>query len=904
MLVNEFSKDALDLGYAQFAIGIVLSKLNEPEAAKAVIAFEGSYVDGEKSVGEQEMLLRRRATIEEEIRKTGDNLISGLIKYLTDKKCLYRHDRSGRYKKVTAVSLRELLSDVSALSKVYREAMILLSDYGKLNLLVAYMDTDEYRETFKHDVLVKYNLSADGVRRNDLSDSIIAEIHADYKRFIQQNSCNGAYSPITGTPTAFLRNAFNAFFARGNSIQKILNTKGTNMDAGGESDMTLIDFHTIDAKEQQEQFDFIDVANRINRASYLMFSHNHNSVAFFDIFSCYREEKMKQRMQQNKRMLNTLLQGCSIEFEDSASVLNCGNLNTINNKKSSRIALCKIFSPIVDKGLSQKELYKYYKRAMQLTGETDNHDGRRLFTYVGADGVNSSTSHIENNSQMLQIIVNGHLALRELVNYLNRDDSIASIYNFPAIIFRNQEYLRRFQTIEEYVNYIQDVSPLVEEVRTDIKRSRDVVDGFYSNDIIWKYLGVNNLMNDNLFKKLASMPLSFIKSAVNNSETLSKDKELEHCFVHMSDKLKQVRKCINEWSCSGDLIACYKSLSEFYDDIIVGGWDEFDVLAKYSVVLSFYQTLKRTLTMEGKPLVDKDGFYLYESANVLNEMIAVSSSVGALCQKNEEFKKQYVLQAKQRALCCTQAYRFLLGETAEAVCNWQELREFFCACELLLAMLYRMYERGLKKVSDEVRQSINYAYLMVAYMAGDKELYGMPQVVSSCDDFSFIYRDGSVPEFYVGRQKSVEESMEINKKRNRVLVKVVNKFLAAFGDSYNVFPLSILLLNKYVPKRYTAVVSETDVDLVLHEAAKGIFGYRNSLKVDTKLKNWIKGIAECDSDGYVLNGDERCDLYDNHSYVLNSGFVVRLSLDRKSYTYSILSDEDRTQLYNKIALSI
>ena len=107
----------------------------------------------------------------------------------------------------------------------------------------------------------------------------------------------------------------------------------------------------------------------------------------------------------------------------------------------------------MDEGLSQGDVYQYYRDAMALTASTPHHDGRRLFTYVDKSGmVKGKTNHVENNSQMMQIIISGHLALRELVQYLSKENSPCSIYNFPTLIFRNREYLYRFQTLEEYVS--------------------------------------------------------------------------------------------------------------------------------------------------------------------------------------------------------------------------------------------------------------------------------------------------------------------------------------------------------------------------------------------------------------------------------------------------------------------
>lgn len=904
MLVSEFSDDFLDLAYAQFAIGIVLSQLNESAASKAVIAFKSTYADGSISEEQTARLVDERNKLEENFLKTGKNVITGLLEVLQTKEVLPVFDKSGYYKKKVMVSLGDLLIDKNCVKKIYRNTMELLRKFSKYELIAVYIDTAEFKETFKRDILRKYSYSADRFRMNDVSDSIVDEIRDDFKREIRANSCNGSYSPISGTPTAFLRNAFNMFYSRSGNIQRIFNTRGTNADAGGESDMTTIDFYTLNPTSSAAAFDFIDVANRINRASYLLFDHNGNDVAFFDILSCYREEKIRERMRQDKRHFDTFLKGCEVKFVDSSSNLNCGNENTINNKKSSRIELCKLFSPIVDKGLSQSELFSYYRKALALTNATDNHDGRRLFTYVDYETgvISGATNHVENNSQMFQIIVSGHLALRELVEYLDKNRAVASIYNFPTIIFRNKDYLRRFQTIEEYVSYIQDVSPLVEQVRNDSVRRKEFLDGFACNDQVWKYLGDNNLMYDNLFTKLISMPLSFIKSAVNDSKVLSKDTEFEQRYSFLLQTLKNLSERVETFTESGNLLECYSNIEKVYLTVRDASFSEKSKLFQYSIVLSFYKTLCHTLSLEQKFICDSNGYYLFEESNVVEEFQKVSGGMQKLISENPKFAEVYKKQVICRAVAISKVYSFITGVEVSTVCDWKQFREFFCVCELLCGLLRRLYENGVLKVHKAVRQYEDFSFLIISKMAEDREIFEMPSVISSCDELTFLYKDPEIHELYINKLRSNSECLSINEERNRRLVPAVNRFLSSFGEDLNAFSLGMALLDKYVSERHTTVNFETDVDVVLHEAARKAYGFNNALRVDAKIKNWLSGIAEHDDDGYVLRDERRCDLYDNDTFVLSNGFLVKLNPDQRGYSYSIMTEKDVVQLSHKLAL--
>ena len=452
MLISDYSSEILTLGYTQLAVSIALSRLGEDKASRAVAAFYGLNSNETKVSDVSVIYKENRVQVEQRLTSGKDNMIDGFVKYVSEVPCLVIVDAGTHKKTSRTVTLLELLEDPENLNRIYQTVMIMLAKNSLTSLIGLYIDTKEYKEYFEHDVSKYFRLSADKTRTNDLSASIMSALLADFKRFVLANACTGAYDPNTGTPSAYLRHTFICYYRMSDNVREILNTKGTNLDTGGDSDMTIAEYQTISDKFEAKSIDFIDIANKINRASHLLFNHNGNPLAFYDILSCYRESRIQSRMKDDKLQFANVLPGCTITYEDSSNILNCGNENTINNKKNSRISLCRLFSRIVDEGLSQGDVYQYYRDAMALTASTPHHDGRRLFTYVDKSGmVKGKTNHVENNSQMMQIIISGHLALRELVQYLSKENSPCSIYNFPTLIFRNREYLYRFQTLEEYV---------------------------------------------------------------------------------------------------------------------------------------------------------------------------------------------------------------------------------------------------------------------------------------------------------------------------------------------------------------------------------------------------------------------------------------------------------------------
>lgn len=902
MLISDYSSEILTLGYTQLAVSIALSQLGEDRASKAVVAFYGLNSNETKSSDVSLIYKNNREKIENMLMNSKDNMIDGFIKYVSTTECLVITDTGTHRKTSRAVTLPELLDDPENLNRIYQTTMLLLSKNSLISLIGLYIDTKEYRDYFEHDVSKYFRLSADKMRSNDLSASIMTSLLADFKKFVLTNACTGAFDPNTGTPSAYLRHTFICYYRLSDSIRNILNTKGTNLDLGGDSDMTMAEYQTISDKFEIKSIDFIDVANKINRASHLLFNHNGSSLAFYDILSCYRESKIQLRMKDDKLQFANILPGCTITYEDSSNIINCGNENTINNKKNSRISLCRLFSRIVDEGLSQEDVYQYYREAMTLTASTPHHDGRRLFTYVDKSGmIKGKTNHVENNSQMMQIIISGHLALRELVQYLSRDDAPCSIYNFPTLIFRNRDYLYRFQTLEEYVSYIYDVAPLVEEVKNDPVRSEHVINNcYFDNDSVWRLLGTSNLMQDNMFAKLTSMPLSFIQSAVSGSQALSKDEIFEKKYNALSYKFRLMMNVKDKCGFGKTLTEKHKAIEMFGSTILTSRFDTYSNLNKYGIALAFYDCLLETLKAEGKPPY-KDDYYLYEQESITKEFTTFSQAVKTLILKDVRYKEIFIKQAKIRIMCVTKLYSMLLDKKEIKMCNWEELREFFCIMETIKGLIDRLYTKGLVSIAEEVHSGENFAFLLVARMAEEAKDFSIPQVIISCDELSTLYRSENIPAMFISKLKTIDECIVMNQERDKSLVIGVNKFLSSFGDDYEVFSLGEQLINKYVSKKYASVSKDAELNDLLYRASCDAQSFNNLGKINRRVQSWLKGVANLDEFGYVVHNGQRVKLREN-TYVLGRGLLVTVSDDKKHYSIGIMSEDDEQILSYKWSL--
>ena len=897
MLIDKFKTDKLVLGDAQFAVALALSQLGESVASSAVLEFMGTNANAYKGTE----CLACRAKIQNEIRESGQDLVFGLVEYLNTN-AVIRIKRAGITVQTGNVRLVDLLEHNHSTVEIYTRAMTILRKTGVKKLLVTYMDTAEYQKVFEKDVRTKHSLSADGYRLNDLSTGIVNEIRDDFKKFVERSSSNGTYNPASGTPLAYLRNTFNMFYGtdRHSKFAEILNTKGTNYELGGsnsDNDLSFIDFNGIEATDAKAEIDFINLASRIQRASFLIFSHARSDIAFLDIFSCCRDEQLRMRLIKEKEAQAKNLRGCTFNYVDSAEDMSGGNADTVRNKKVSRVGLCKIFSPIVTKGISQKEVLDYYRKAIVYTDNLPTtKDGTHLFNTP-----NFTTKHVENNSQMLQIIISGFLALKELVEYLQRDDVPMSVYNFPTIIFRNKDYLRRFQDIDEYVSYINTVAPLVEEVRSDSSRKVARWEGIASNDVVWEYLGASNLMHDKLFKKLADMPLGYITNAVRDSQVLSQDKIFERDFSKMRKNLETLSEMYEEkYIRVGGLQYRYNALKGILQIMRDPRFKGMSNAFQYATAFGAYMSLRELLDgIECHPVCDANGKYLYYQNNALEEMQNVQGDLKDTIEVRPDIAEAYKTQPVIRALLISQIYQVFTGIELENgyVLEQREFYNFWYTGTVLLKIFSTMCGR-MEEITQDVRGFENSAFLVIASVARDPAIFELPQNIVSCDELAFLF--DATTSSHLLSDLSVEEIEIVNRDRDRVLLKAVNKFLAIFGEEYNSFALAGDLLDKYVSKKYEPIAVETVADRTLKRMAEKAHSFEFTMSVPATVRNQLQALAPTDESGYLMVGNERFCLDAGRSFILDNGVIVILTPTQEDATFSCVSETDIMQLKNQI----
>lgn len=875
MLISDFVKESLSLGDAQFAISLALSQLGEERASKAVLTYLATK-DADISVVE------RRQEVNALITESNQGMIPGLLNVLSTNKVLSVVSSNRATKVRSYQSLTDLL-ETQTIKNVYNQTMHIVCSTNPSKYLLLYMDSPDYKKHFFRDVRGKFYKSADGLRNNNLSDGVCEEIRQSFRKWIDFYSSNGVYDPASGAPMAYLRNAFSSMYAAGadSEVYTILNRTGTNMDVG--ENATMMDFIGLESVYEESDFDFIEVANRINRASRLLFSHNNNPIAFYDIFSCYRDGMLTEKFENHNSSFKRALVGCDICVADSSQEYGRGHEGAVKNKKAGRVALCRVFEPVITNGIAQSQIQELYDNVIKLTDTLSVKDGVRLFSTK-----HHATKHRESNSEMLQIILSGYLGVRELMGFLEHNDLGASIYNFPAIIFRNAEYLKRFQTVEEYVKYVTPVTMLVEEAAA----SKDDVDGVVRNEVVWGYLGASNLLRGDMFKKLAEMPLDYIKSAVGDSKIVSReDYFLSHIYEFTKD-IKRMHGLIAERLSDNSFSGNFNLCKQLAASILAPDFKQRSADMQYAMSILFVLISKRLFSAEKSPVVDSSGNYLLREPDCISECTRVLNGI-VTDTTSKEVAAMYSRALGLRCKALSKVYELYTGETTNN-CSWEQLREVFFFTEVLYKLLTKYNERLSSVESLEIKSSL---YLLLANIATDTAVYELKSPLSSCDDLSFIFEKG-FPQYFINKIVSPEETIEYSAQRNTKLLLTVNRFLECHKENVNALHIAFDLLDQYVAKKYSPVVRESQAETLLISASEAVrmLGAYNQANGD--IRSRLEGMFKADKYGYVMCGSERFVLDDK--YVLISGHSIRLDLHNNVYIPGVLTEDEFNILQNRL----
>ena len=886
MLLNSFKKEPYDFHEAKFALAIAVDRLGEGKVSEKIVL----YLSAKETGGMYQELYD---SVKEKLASYRMGMVSAVIHYLWEEPVLCEEEVSNRTgQSHTKKSLCELLPKSSE-DELYSLTMRLLSVTDVDHLIQEYVRTNHFKEHFDRKIKHNFRYSQDSIRENVLNDATLIALRTDFYVWVGHYSSNGSYDVSTCTPVPFLLHTFDYYVRSvGSRFYEILNTRGTASSLGGDAKLTLVDTVGISLNREGGELNFRRVCRQIYEASYLLFRHSDSQVAFYDIFSYHRDVQLEGLVQQKLPVLKKL-DGCIIHYVDDTAYHAEGFTASIRAKKAGRVALCELLEDIVTTGVHKEDLYPLYLQLLQVTEKQTIREGARLFATAS-----HKTKHLESNGQIFQILVNGYLALKELLNYLENADSHYSLNSFPVDIFRDKAYLRRFTSLEEYVAYIEDVRSMVLEVRSDSLRSKniDAETGLYSNDSVYDIMRSRKLLNHPVFAELKSMPMGMIVSTVEGVSSDEHDLELYNNILGLR-KFFSGGAVLKKYSAEALVEQKYGQLmSGFFKctDSIMSFKGMADLTPEVCMhIIIFCSYLKQVLVYEGHDLTDRDGCFVVDGWQPVHEFFDyVEDMAAAFCEKQhafgEELKKNYL----RRVLAVHVAYKLLFGidKMDGFCCTMWDLRCIMVASELFREYFCRMYE-----TFGEIYMDKSDLYLILVKLARSEGLLHIPRRITSCDDISFLC--GSVRNYWLGGDRDAAESLAVNEEKNKNIVTAFNRLFAGMEEQLDVFQ-DILERSSQCIKESPYVMDVTDrrVAALLVKADRTIMGLREAPSMEKiRLTQRLEAMAEFDRNGYAML-NRRLYTIDTKRYLHRSGYVVLLDLFNGQYELEDLTVKDLDSL--------
>lgn len=793
MLLEDYKSRKFLLDDVQFALGIVLSNLGEDRAAEQVIAFLGTNRVGSDKQRLAEVM-ERRQLIEDSLNSIeGVDIVSAFIQYLFNSKVLERQGISQLHATKESCTLEDLLQHAD-IRRLYEDTMNLLFSVSSNMLLYRYMFTPLFMKSFRLTIMqmVRKSKSAGRIfRRGGLSDSDYTAVLHDFSKFIRASSCNGSYNYCSGDPDAFLCSApLRKWYpaSSGNEYLRIIHGHGQDSVLSEDGDgTTALDLKGISDTNVHVNIDFRLVCAEISEASKLLFTHNGSRVAFYDIFSYHREQGIPLKKKE-LRDSKGLFEGIDFVIENDTLDDSRGDSESIRNKYCGRRQLCALMESAFSKGIMKEDLYPLYLSLLQATASLHTKNAQRLFKVNG-----QNTKQLYTNGQMFQVLVNGYNSLYSLLAFLKSSDNKTGITedSFPTRIFRDGACLKRFKTLEDYVQTSDVIFELMDEVSTDPARSVASDDGFLSNDRVYDMLCQSGVSFDSMLGALSAKPLSYIAAVVEEVHLSGQDMNLMYELLDLQRnlgergystaflegeyyKMSYAKALMRLNSLADTVIAVYNSNAlNFY---------------AYHYVTEFFELLKIVMQLENFPVVNENDMFILTGQNTAEifghvEASALEYKKAADAAESQDKRDRLLNVYKQlhssylkRILCCCYAYEFFTGVSHINDSFQITLAEFHDLLYVNDVICTYLKELGGMLRSMPTISDVNDMYLVLISFVSRYELLGVPDKIVGMESLDFLFDKGCSAYLYADKAEDLQMLRETSRESSRILFIAVNRF--------------------------------------------------------------------------------------------------------------------------------
>lgn len=936
MFLQDYQDSTLSYDEAQFAISLALDGLGESKAAAAVLFFMSpqakNNVDGAPYKTRAD-LIKGMAKVSQEQKK--DIVTVALDYYFSYQLFPTGKTASFNYGGHTWCSLGSLLKTAGR-DVIYRDTMRLVLNNGRNRFITLYTKTQVFKHQFSKVLGREITSSGAYGYGKGIPASLVDELSVKFTLYVDRNCANGTYDPGTCNPDGYLfkrknvdsvaeRGPFGWFQLENNGeYYRILNRHGLNINVGGSDDLTLIDSASIDVSPPAHSIRFIGVCSKICKASCLLFSHSNNSSAYYDIFSYHRDLLLQRTKAEFKRIKT---RGCSIEFIDGKRAIDDLS-QTVANKFNCRSKICDIFEEVLTCGIRADKVNGLYDKVIrkmeeECSGSTGTKDAKSPFSIFDYTSREPGT-----NGSRFQVLLAGYLALKELLDFLDSDSNTSGITvnQFPVVVFRDKNLLKRFSNFEEYICYIDDVMPVYSEVASNPQRSKVLLGGLYSNDYVFDLLSRQQVIrHDSNLDLLSRVPVALIDAAVVRYDDTGLEKEM---ISTLCGAYSKICTSFNEVSAFRPALLKIGTRNLLDASLLTcNGYTDYNVLSheltkyicsfagksleklradvtKYVAVCVFSSLLRAASFMPGdRPVYNSSGRYLLGNKSLLEAVYLPEYYV-----TSEEGRKKMRQVLMQRAYALRVAMWFLWGEQTDFVAvrrnnlktwdvPWEDYWSFWKVTVMMGRYFltdHRVLERMYLNQSDPC--------LLTIRATAFADFLNLPQHIDSAGMLESIV-SGKDPSLFV-RRDSVPNYAEASRRRSWCIVKSFNNLFRNFQEQYRFYEI----LKKKSDIAFgslgsSCVSGSPGLDRILASKVPYLNSRYLTGEVDMSVAQQLAALAEFDEMGYVMANSSTRYVYKGSKYVHRTGFVVEVETVAGQGFVSSLTDDILINLKARLSAS-
>ena len=953
MKIKDYNTYQIVLGDIQFAAGIVLSNNGENKAAKQVIEFLKTSCH---SMDEVNIVERARKELEsvllQTVKEKSSNLIKVFLEYLWVNQVFKRTTDSRVSSRQVKCSLKEIVKVID-LNQLYEQVQVLLFTVPSNQLIHSYMFTPLYFEDFKISVNQILAKKANGVRalQIGLSDSDYQAVLNDFSHRILKYSCNDSYSPVTGNPDAFLSgDPLRRWYVSDPAyhFKEIIHSRDQDavITKSGSGNTTGLDLIGIHDKVNHSSIDFLQVCTEIKEASKLLFSHN--GETYYDIFSHAKDAKVQAKISSFRKHEISFFKGMIFAYKNSTLELLDEH---VQNKFSARKEIANLMNDAFKNGISVDDLKPLYGSLIQKTlaiAQSNNKNGRCLFNTAGAT-VRSSLS----NGEKFNKLVNGYSALYSLIDFINSSDNKTgvTVSSFPTIIFRDERYLKRFKTFENYVKNVKVVKEYIDEVdyAADSSRRESEAYGIYNNDTVFDIISTRDIKFSKLLNSFGNKPFSFFREAVDvtmhsdvnsgvftNLQLFAFDLTTSNKGYSEEYRQNKLEKYTSNYGLGFsklfDMSSVFCNAAIKLNNLMKTGETEklhdlqkhYYGFSRYFFAIEYLELLKSVMTAEGNSIVDlQSGSFIVKGNTVFEMMdhlnaLADSFEVKAANTEDEKAKASYhELSVKLRksihlrsiTLCFI--YNLFFGDSTQdfnVPLTREQVHDIFYVGEIMRSYFDKLTEIAVEITSRELKKDL---YLVLVSLATKRKVLQLPRRIQKASEVSFLYdstcKSYTYPEII--EEPSKEVVMLYTKKTvnsNNLLVQAFNNLFSKTKEEQEMFSMISDCIKEQVKIQETGMIYKNDESAeLLKEANSEIMQMTKTTEETVLMRNQLELIAQSFNEyGCACYGSKMIVTTNGskEEYYHESGYVICINVNLRLRDIRNLKREDLLTIKQKYGI--